>query len=38
VPYSRTRWRPGPDHPYKRRSEQSVRQARRKMLVQAVRT
>ena len=36
VPYSRTRWRPGPDHPYKRRSEQSVRQARRKMLVQAV--
>lgn len=36
VPYSRTRWKPGPEHPYKRRSAQSVRQARRKMLVQAV--
>jgi transposase len=36
VPYSRTRCKPGPDHPYKRRSEQSVRERRRKMLQQAV--
>jgi hypothetical protein len=36
VPYARTRWRPGPEHPYKRWSAKRVRRARHKMLAQAV--